>query len=208
MKKALILISVCLLCLVPGVSGQPENGDENQAAIDFPEVEGWIKGEVKKYSPAELGYSIGYRSNIGGIVTVYVYDKGLKGIPDGPYSNQVSTEIITAKNEIRSLLERGVYGAARFTKFQYRKLGSETGMFMVAQLDVELVREGRTYYSEILMTGLEGKFVKIRATRAPGIEGLENKAIFNLYEALDSFFSGKKDEFLKNRAKVSGTAIR
>ena len=59
----------------------PRRGNGNN--IDFPDVEGWQRGEVQNFPTAALGYSVTYESEDGGRATVYVYDGGLKSIPDG-----------------------------------------------------------------------------------------------------------------------------
>ena len=157
--------------------------------VEFPEIEGWEKSDVQKYPTEALGYSINYESREGGRVTVYVYDAGLKTIPNDITSNVLKNEINKAKGEIQAVAKRGLYQNVKEVKDETTTIGGKTGKIKALHSLFDLSAGGRDLTSEIFLFPYQNKFIKIRATRLRDKEGVENKSLITLFSELDEFFS-------------------
>ena len=86
----------------------PLGGDAEAREIEIrggklcAEYVGFIRGSVTDNGPIDpgLGFSITYRAGSRGESTVYLYDKGINGIPDGPMSQLVRQEFDRATKEV------------------------------------------------------------------------------------------------------------
>jgi hypothetical protein len=157
--------------------------------IEFPEIKGWKKSEVLKYPREELGYSINYDSPEGGRVTVYVYDAGLKTIPNDINSSILKDEIQRAKEEIKAFGEAGLYENVKEIKNDTVTLGGAAGKIKALHSLFNFRAGGRDLTSEIFLFSYQNKFIKIRATRLKDREGVENKSLVNLFSEIDALFS-------------------
>lgn len=156
--RMLSLIGVLLL-MSSAVLGQ-------NSAIVFPVVEGWEQGDKATYPSAELGYSIPYQSETGGIVTVYVYNGGLTKIPDGIDDSSVKNEIKKAENDIKAYGEAGYYQDVKLIKSETVTLGGTGGSLKALYSLFSFKVRGAAVDSEIYLFGYKDQFIKIRATRA------------------------------------------
>ncbi len=91
----------------PDKSKQSDRSDDT--TISFPEVDGWEKGDVQIYPDGALGYSVPYRSDAGDAITIYVYDGGVKKIPDDLNHKILKDQMKQAKNEVFAMGEAGLY---------------------------------------------------------------------------------------------------
>lgn len=108
--KALSLI--CGLLLLATITTAQNNSDK----LNFPEVEGWEKSETVVYPTKDLGYSVAYKSEEGGTVSIYVYDSGLKKIDDGIENKNVKNQLKKAEEEIKTISKAGYYDDVQLIK--------------------------------------------------------------------------------------------
>ena len=158
-------------------------------SIVFPEVEGWEKGDVATYPTAELGYSVPYQSETGGIVTVYVYNGGLSRIADGIDDQNVKNEIKKAENDIKAYGEAGYYQNVKLIKSESVTLGGISGTTKSLYSLFSFKVRGAEVDSEIYIFGYQNNFIKIRATRAKGKNGAENSEVNKLLTEIGKTFS-------------------
>ena len=158
----------------------------NDLAIDFPEVEGWERGEIQKYPTEDLGLSVNYESREGGRVTIYVYTGGKKNIPDNISDKIIKDELNNVKNEIRKVADMGYYENLRELKNESVTLGGKVKalytLFNFSAGDAKLT-------SEIYIFGKQNKFIKIRATRPRENGEAGDKIVANLLAEIASMFS-------------------
>ena len=139
MKSSLktILVIFCALFLMQTVAvAQDKSSDkadkaaksdtaraDKESKVEFPDIDGWEKSDITKYPTAELGYSVNYESEEGGRVTVYVYNGGVKNIPDGASDKAVKNELEKAKGDIRQAGKMGYYDDIKEIKNETVTLG-------------------------------------------------------------------------------------
>lgn len=105
-----------------------------------------------------LGYSAAYHGREKGEATVYVYDKELAAIPDGPGSPQVRAEFNQAIDDVASL------GGKEIELIDTYGTGSpERGMqFLCGEFRVSDTKGARRSF--LYLTAAGGRFVKVRVT--------------------------------------------
>ena len=204
MKSSLktILVIFCALFLMQTVAvAQDKSSDkadkaaksdtrsaDKESKVEFPDIDGWEKSDITKYPTAELGYSVNYESEEGGRVTVYVYNGGLKNIPDGATDKAVKNELEKAKGEIRQAGKMGYYDNIKEIKNETITLGGAAGKVKSLYTLLNFSAQGQELASEIYLFGYRNNFIKIRATRLKE-GGAENKAFTDLLAKLDAYFS-------------------
>src|SRR5690606_1765185 len=112
------------------------------------------------YEPAALGVS--YQYNGAGIsLTVYVYDAGVRNIPDGADTpvncllfEQAKREVAAAASDIRLVSQQLV------------RLATPDDSPSAREAVFELVREGESMLSYVWMTGVAKHIVKVRFSLA------------------------------------------
>lgn len=157
-------------------------------SVELPAIEGWERGDVQTYPSAALGYSVTYQSEDGGRATVYVYDGGLKSIPDGANDKVIKEEIDRAKNEIVQIGRLGIYEGVKEVKNDTVTLGGANGKVKALRSLFYFKVKGEELDSEIYLFGYNNKFIKIRSTRAAAAGG-ENKALSAFLAEIDKFFA-------------------
>ncbi len=113
---------------------------------------------VNRYSDRRLGRSYGY--NASGIsLSIYVYDHGIKDIPDGTDSVPVCEQYESAKSEIES---GGNYENVRFRGELSRALTRAAGAPLVREAVYEFDRHGVHAVSILWLLAVDGHFLKLR----------------------------------------------
>lgn len=175
---------------------EQQKSRSNNEGIEFPEIEDWERGSITTFpNPATrqpdpaLGYSIGYQSEEGGRVTIYVYNGGLKSIPNDINSEVVKEEIERAKSEIFQIGKMGLYQGVREVKFETVTLGGAKGKVKSLRSLLYFKVKGEEMDSEIYLFSYKNNFIKIRATRPKSDNGAENKAFMNLLAEIDKLFA-------------------
>ncbi|MDH3531183.1 MAG: hypothetical protein OEQ28_16610, partial [Acidobacteriota bacterium] len=188
LRSHLLLAMIILAAGAVGIAQEVDRPGPT-GTIRFPDVEGWERSQVYRYPLEELGYSVNYESTVGGKVTLYVYDKNLKSIPDGIEGMLFKDELKDAKNQIMKAVELRYYESADILKDDSITLGGENGNVQALRMVIRLKTGGKNLTSEIYIFGYDNDFIKLRATRAEEIEGLQNRAITDLFAALDKLFT-------------------
>jgi hypothetical protein len=164
----------------------PSNNDEG---IEFPEIKGWERGDIRTFPSAALGYSIAYQSPDGGAVTIYVYNGGLKTVPSDVNDKAVKAEIDRAKNEITQIGKMGIYEGVKEVKNDTVTLGGTNGKVKALRSLFYFKVRGDEVDSEIYLFSYKNNFIKIRSTRPKSENGAENKAFSDLLADIDKLFA-------------------
>lgn len=149
------------LCLASMASAQ-ESITLLPAPIELPTRIGPLRfdGRPHAYEPAALGVS--YQYNGAGIsLTVYVYDAGVRNIPDGADTpvncllfEQAKREVAAAASDIRLVSQQLV------------RLAAPDDAPSAREAVFELVRDGESMLSYVWMTGVAKHIVKVRFSLA------------------------------------------
>jgi hypothetical protein len=168
-----------------GETSKRPGGEE----IEFPEIDGWNRGDIRTFPDRALGYSIGYESEDGGTVTIYVYNGGLKNISSDINDKAVKAEIDRAKNEIVQIGKMGIYEGVKEIKSDTVTLGGSGGKVKALRSLYYFKVRGNEVDSEIYLFSYNNNFIKIRSTRPRAENGAENKAFTNFLAELDAVFA-------------------
>ena len=139
---------------------------------------------TNRYSDRRLGRSFGY--GVSGIsLTIYVYDYGLRDIPDGPDSVLACEQFERAKHEIeygdnyQNVVLRGQ---------STRRMREGADSPLVREAHYELDRNGIHAVSILWLTAADGYFVKLRLSlRGEVADELEDAREQILVELADAF---------------------
>lgn len=168
-----------LLLLAAAVGGPaPAEDDPKLPAVkvDLPEVDGLTRTKPRTFPDPRLGYSVAYQAP-GVAVSVYVYDKGVAGIPAGAGGEVIRKEARQAADDIRTAQKQGGYKSVKEVgKEEVVRLGKGKDAPEAVRRRFEVVRaEGDETRSDVYVTGYKGHFVKVRVTYDPTAEGAEQK---------------------------------
>ncbi|MEO7673585.1 MAG: hypothetical protein ABIU09_05855 [Pyrinomonadaceae bacterium] len=155
--------------------------------LQFPEVDGWEKSELKKYPQPELGYSVNYDAEGGNRVSIYVYNGGRKDIRDS-LGGAVKSEIERAKAEIYAVAEMGVYSDVKEEKSDTTKIGGASGKIDTLRKVLSYKSRGAAQHSEIYIFPFEAHFVKVRATRPKSLGKEAEEAVTKLLAEIETLF--------------------
>ncbi len=160
------------------------------AAAALPaELAGWRRGAVADFAQrpggAGLGAAVEYRPLIGGsgVATVYLYDRGMAGLPEGVASEQVAGEIRAAVGEIEAVGPlRRFQVAGRGTELDIPGPGGRPGLHCAPLL---LAFEGGNRADSYVCLGVVGgRFLKLRMTLPATAEELSGKVLTGFGQAL------------------------
>lgn len=182
--RIIFLLAVGILVLIPGLASAQDG-----SAFDFPEVEGWKKGEIIKYPRDFLGSSVTYESEEGGKVTLYFYDGDVPKIPDGANNLAVKAQMKQAEGEIKIFADRGYYQNVKKVSSGKVKLGGDEGSVEALHSNYNIEIRGAKLTSDIFLFGKNNLFIKIRATRTRGDGSTPNKAFDEFLAAMDELFA-------------------
>ena len=116
-----------------------------------------LTGEPHKYEPAALGVSYQFLGK-GLSLTVYVYDAGVKDIPDGGDSAAACEQLEEAKSGVA----HANYPNTVLTTQQMVRLSQTEDLPLAREARYEFVRDGRAAISYIWVTAATKTFVKAR----------------------------------------------
>ena len=111
-----------------------------------------------RYSDRRLGRSFGFGAS-GISLTIYVYDFGLRDIPDGPDSVATCEQFERAKQEIQ---EGGNYQNVVLRREVTRRLSDVANAPLAREAQYEFDRNGIHAVSVLWVTAADGYFVKLR----------------------------------------------
>jgi hypothetical protein len=145
-----------------GAERNPEQDDVKLFGILFPEMIGpFVRGEVTDYESTSsgLGYSIAYDSPLGA-ATVYIYDKNLFDIPEGPTGDLIRDEFDNGTNEVLEAVVTSPSANIQLIE-RYGTGEPDTGPeFLCAEFEISDEDRGRRTF--LFLTGHKDKFIKLR----------------------------------------------
>ena len=160
---------------------------EKQTGLAFPaKLAGLTRSRVQTYGQQALGVSVGYSGEQLLKTDVYVYNKGIKEIPDGVDSKVVKDEIQQCVAEIKKMEQMGYYSSVAELASSIRVFGEDNGQKKALCRSFVYQEERRTGVpspvkrkSYLLLTGYKNHFFKIRFTfliehEATGEQSLES----------------------------------
>jgi hypothetical protein len=163
MIRSLLALSALFVVICPARADDDPPGPK----IDFPDVKGLTRNKIQTYPKAELGYSIGYTAP-GFTATVYVYNRGLKKIPDGSKSDEAKDEMKRLVEELDLVVKQGLYKSVKeLGKEETVSFGKGKGVPTALRRRFEIERKDGTKLSEGYVTGYMDHFVKIRISHDP-----------------------------------------
>lgn len=186
LKNPFILLFVGLFSLQISVAAHTKPASPAyQLNIELPAVEGWEKGKPVYYPSKELGYSVTYRSEEGGVVTIYVYNGGRNRISADLNDEVLTNEIGDAKKGIFIAQEMGRYQGVKEEKSGKVKLAGENGRLEALYSRFAMRVGGQDVTTEIYLLSHQNHFIKIRATRPKESDGTKNAALEKLMAGVE-----------------------
>ncbi len=191
--KFTIFTIFCSLFLMQSVAlaqkNTPPATDDKNSEIEFPVIEGWEKGDITVYPTPELGYSIVYQSREVGTMTIYVYNGGLKKIPNDINDKILKSQMEQAKGDIKQAGKLGYYEDVKEVKSETVTLGGASGKIKALHSVFTFGIRGQTINSEIYLFGYQNNFIKIRASRPIQKNETEKEALTIILTEIDALFS-------------------
>ncbi len=136
------------------------------------------------YDQKALGYSVRYTSPLKIKVDVYVYDGGLRSIPDDIRSQVVRDQFRRNKGDIHTAKRQGLYQSVEETSQGEVRIGSSPKAPRAHHARFRIERQGEKLLSDLYLTVYQGQFVKIRCSRPDEKDADRDAAIAALMEAL------------------------
>lgn len=136
------------------------------------ELPGKIAGikftERHDYEARELGYSVHYMSFMCR-VTLYVYDRGMENLPEGPANERVKQELDQSRRDLKEAVDQGVISNLKFVEAD-PKDPKAAGLPELAQqrfssMAFTFELKGEPCKGTTLITSHKGKFFKVRVTQ-------------------------------------------
>jgi hypothetical protein len=126
----------------------------------FPETISGFKFHKKNlYDDPRLGYGLNYWSDNEILITVIVFDSGLRDISDGTAGYRVRQVMEESRGDVQRAVERGLYRSAQVIN----DVGAFSPLFL--QASYHLVWDNGVHKrSHLFMRGQRRHIVKVRAT--------------------------------------------
>lgn len=166
-KRFLAYLIACATFAVVAVSTPADAGDPPDIqGIDFPSKIGDLQfanaHDFEARAPG-LGYGLSYRNARSG-GDIYVYNGGVKNVPDGPTSAHVVAQLRQALGDVKGLEAQGVYSDVVVDA----KVHAGGSRSRFACIDMRLVKQGKPSFSMVCLSAKGGNFVKVRFTETLG----------------------------------------
>ena len=162
----LALIALLFAFGAPAAAQAPVSPGDAPVFYDlrFPDaVAGFTRGQVIDFEKDQpgLGYDVKY-SGRGWIIDVFIYDAGLKDIPDSPLSDLVRRQFIQARGDIIRGRQRNPNDTIEEKETFQISTPDKTVRFVCGSFLI--ASDGRQLDSYLCLTAWKGKFVKYRLT--------------------------------------------
>jgi len=148
-----------------------------------------------RYSDRRLGRSFGFGAS-GISLTIYVYDFGLRDIPDGPDSVPACEQFERAKTEIE---QGGNYENVVLRRQVTRRMSDTAAAPLAREALYEFDRNGIHAVSLLWVTAADGYFVKLRLS-------LRQEVVDELDDARAQILATLADAFAARPTKPAGAA--
>lgn len=165
--------ALAAVALIAGVTPAPAAHAQGEPAgasvkVSLPGKIGTLEFDGHhEFEDPGLGVSVAYRGN-GQLLTMYFYNLGLRGIPEG-----IDNEVVL---EHFAQVKREVAGAEAYEEVNIRhegpvRLADRPDAPEVLEAEFRIVRkDGPVVHSYLMLTGASGLFVKVRFTLGEGTE--------------------------------------
>ena len=123
------------------------------------------RGPVRRYPDPRLGIGLSY--SLGGnvvVASVFIYDHGESGFPDGADSKIVERQYEAMKTEIRSMEAVGNYRDVKLIAEDVGEALASIGPLKARAAHFSYERDGARYFSDAYLSALHGKLLKVRVT--------------------------------------------
>jgi hypothetical protein len=209
-RFAVAVASLLLLCTL---NASAEDFIDDATRIRFPDAIAIVAGEpapahcttgsrafcrgpVDRYPDSRLGIGLSYAvaGNVA-VASVFIYDLGQSGSPDGPASRIVETQYEAMKGEIRSMETLANYRNVRLLSEDAGDTLAAIGPLKARAAHFSYERDGRPYLSDAYLSALNGKLLKVRVTYRADLAGTKN-----LSEAFMAELGARVAEALGSRA--------
>ncbi len=125
-----------------------------------PEIGDMVRGEMRTYDKPELGVSVVY-SGPGMTATVYLYDGGLKNLPESLDDPVVVEHFKSTLHDVSSLIALGLVREVQVRDAAMLKYAGQPE-YLYAQLALDTVNGPEDSF--LFLTSYQGQFIKIRMT--------------------------------------------
>jgi hypothetical protein len=169
MRISAVVVAALFSAIVAGAACAqvPAKDAETFHGVTFPaEFAGSRRFSVEDYEKTNpgLGYSAGYRNNVGVVSTIYIYDLKLPNIPEDATAPAIKAQLEQASSDVRRAAQQGFYvNVERKADFAVEDRRRRQ-RFACASFTLVLKDDSRTRDSFLCLGGVKGKFFKIRIT--------------------------------------------
>ncbi len=160
--------------------------------VEFPQVANWEKGDLVTYPQPELGSSVSYESDGGAVVTAYIFNGGLRSIPN-MLNGPVKLEMDRARAEIASMAELGYYSDLKELAGGKKTLAEKDGRIAVLHSAYSLTVRQRPMISEIYVFPFRNHFVKVRVSTPQASPADAKIQLETLLKELENLFADNLD---------------
>lgn len=177
------LLAVAALLALVG-SARPADDELPGPKIEWPEVKGLDRQKPNMFKDAALGYSVAYLGE-GTVITVFVYNLGLKKIPNGPDSETVKAEMYESLLALEANKANGRYKNLSPVSEKVIPFGSSKTAPQIRRkrYEADIAKEGPAI-TELYITGYKDYFIKIRATYPADAKEKGEKLVDTLLDGL------------------------
>jgi hypothetical protein len=146
-----------------------------ELGVTLPEAIGELRYQGRQEYGDGLGYSVTYANKLSS-VSLYVYDRGQKGIPAGKAGRPVEDELKAAADDLAVAEKKGAVKNLKRVDGELPLPKAVLAKFAAAGYTFDIRGGGCKSY--VLVTGYRGQFLKVRATQYV-VDGKTNDAQFN-----------------------------
>lgn len=149
--------------LVAGTPARPAD-DLPGPKIEWPEVKGLDRQKPNVFKDVGLGYSVSYLAE-GTVIIVFVYNLGLKEIPDGADADAIKAEMYESLLAVEGNRSNGRYKSIQPLDEKVVPFGAnaDAPKLRRKRYEIEIAKEGAAI-TELYVAGYKNHFLKIRAT--------------------------------------------
>jgi hypothetical protein len=159
----------------------------NLSDLTFPSIEGWRMSPKAAIPMEESGVFVNYDSPDRARMTVYVYTRGSKGVPND-LSGIIKEEFDGAQDAIRTVVKAGIYSNLKEVKNDTATIGGSAGKVKALRALLSFEAGGSQMNSEIFVFPYKGHIVKLRVSR-PSTYDTGGEGYSKLFAAIDGLFA-------------------
>ncbi|MCR4412630.1 MAG: hypothetical protein NUV77_09425 [Thermoguttaceae bacterium] len=175
----------------------------------WPNVRGWSRQDPPHlFDRKALGYSVRYGSPLNIRVDVYVYNAGLRSIPDDLGAPVVRDQFERAKGDVHAARRQGLYQSVEELSQGEARLGRSPDAPRAHHARFRIARGDEKLVSDLYLTVHRDHFVKIRCSRPDTEDAQRQAALAELLDALGTMLRASKTISWENvREQGSASAL-